>query len=112
MIELKKNILNLLTHNKLDYNNIIKMCYTHIPNKDRTDISENNCQPLSTISHTLKTSDERSNGKHDIFNKLLNNEEERSKLSIHIITELIKGVNHSCPNYKEAIHNAVKGAIS
>lgn len=39
MIELKKNILNLLTHNKLDYNNIIKMCYTHIPNKDRTDIN-------------------------------------------------------------------------
>jgi len=39
VIELKKNILNLITHNKLDYNHIIKTCYTHIPNKDRTDIN-------------------------------------------------------------------------
>ena len=81
-------------------------------NKDRSDVTENNCQPLSIISHALKTSDERSNGNHDIFNKLLNNEEKRSKVSIHIITELIKGINNSCPNYKEEVYNAVNDAIS
>ena len=80
-------------------------------NKDPFDINEDNCQPLSIISHTLKTSDER-NKEYDIFEKLINNEEERKKVSIFMIKELIKGIPHACPNYKSEIYEQINEQIN
>ena len=76
-------------------------------NKNALDISEENCQPLSIITHAIKTSDEQNGPKCDLFNKLKENEEDRMKFQLFLIKELIKGSKKSCPNNIDNINHCI-----
>ena len=72
-----------------------------------------NIRALSVFpSHAIKTSDERSKGEYKLFEQLIQDEKSRSELILCLLTEMITGINNSCPNHKEEIFKRLNDIIN